>query len=472
MFDEKTIQIRRLMTVIDLMVTILAYGVAFWLQALLFQQDADNKDLFSHLALLPLIWAFLLYTLPKFGAYRSPRVATTFDYAWAVTRSVSVAIVVLLTLLFLLKIHYISRIVIAGFACIDIVFLFMVRLGTKYYFRRSLAHGENYLKVLIIGTGHRALTLSKSLLQRSEWGIDIIGHLDPDPKMKGQTINNAKVLGAIDDISQVLKDNVIDEVIMAVPRKMISDAEGIAYACQEEGVKLRLMADVYDLQVARVSLVELGNIPLLTLEPVALDPSKLMIKRLIDLVFSILITPVLLPLLAVTALAIKFDSPGPVFFIQERVGLKKRSFRMYKFRSMYSGSEEKIKELEAMNEAEGPIFKITNDPRITRVGKFIRKTSLDEFPQFINVLKGEMSLVGPRPMSLRDVDLFDRGIQRKRFSVKPGLTCLWQISGRSNLPFTKWLELDLEYIEKWSLRLDFKILLKTVPEVLKGSGAM
>jgi lipopolysaccharide/colanic/teichoic acid biosynthesis glycosyltransferase len=181
--------------------------------------------------------------------------------------------------------------------------------------------------------------------------------------------------------------------------------------------------------------------------------------------------PFILPLLAIVAVAIKRDSPGPALFKQLRVGQNKRRFLLYKFRTMLDGSERMQNEVEHLNEAAGPIFKITNDPRVTRVGRILRRASLDELPQLFNVLRGEMSLVGPRPMSVRDVNLFDRGIQRKRFSVKPGLTCLWQVSGRSNLPFEKWLELDLWYIEHWSLLLDLKILLKTIPAVFRGTGA-
>jgi exopolysaccharide biosynthesis polyprenyl glycosylphosphotransferase len=221
-----------------------------------------------------------------------------------------------------------------------------------------------------------------------------------------------------------------------------------------------------------MKLVNLDEIPLLSFEPVAQDEVKLVIKRLMDILFTILAMPLLLPILTITAIAIKLDSPGPIFFTQERVGLRKRIFKMYKFRSMVVNSEEILKEIEHLNEANGPNFKIENDPRITRVGRFIRKTSIDELPQLFNVLLGHMSLVGPRPMSLRDVNLFDKGIQRKRFSVKPGLTCIWQISGRSNLSFEQWLELDLKYINTWSLYLDIKILFKTIPTVLKGSGAV
>jgi lipopolysaccharide/colanic/teichoic acid biosynthesis glycosyltransferase len=193
---------------------------------------------------------------------------------------------------------------------------------------------------------------------------------------------------------------------------------------------------------------------------------------MVDLAASLAVLPLVLPVLGVIALAIKLDSPGPVFFRQERVGLGKRRFQMLKFRTMVDGADKLQKELEHLNEAAGPIFKIANDPRITRVGRLLRRTSLDELPQVLHVVKGDMSLVGPRPMSVRDVQLFDRGVQRKRFSVKPGLTCLWQISGRSLLPFSKWLELDLYYIEHWSLALDFKILLRTIPVVLKGTGAI
>jgi exopolysaccharide biosynthesis polyprenyl glycosylphosphotransferase len=252
---------------------------------------------------------------------------------------------------------------------------------------------------------------------------------------------------------------------------MIPDVDKIAQSCEEEGVKLCLMADVFDVHVARTRLVELGPIPLLMLEPVAQEEWKLLVKRVMDFATACVTVPLLLPVMGILAVAIKFDSPGPIFFGQERVGLHKRRFRMLKFRTMVAGADKLQATLEDANEASGPIFKIANDPRITRVGRFLRRSSLDELPQLFHVLTGEMSLVGPRPMSLRDVDLFDQGIQRKRFSVKPGLTCLWQISGRSNLPFSKWLELDLHYIKHWSLSLDVRILFKTIPAVLSGKGA-
>jgi exopolysaccharide biosynthesis polyprenyl glycosylphosphotransferase len=231
------------------------------------------------------------------------------------------------------------------------------------------------------------------------------------------------------------------------------------------------MADFYDFDAARVSLATVNKIPLLTFESVAMSEFSLMIRRIFDMIVVLAFSPLIALILLILAAAIKLDSPGPVFFLQERVGLHKRRFKMIKLRTMVVDAEARMKEVEHLNEAKGPNFKIKDDPRITRVGGFLRKSSLDELPQLINVLRGQMSLVGPRPMSVRDVDLFDSAIQRKRFSARPGMTCLWQISGRSDLDFDDWLKLDLYYIDNWSIWLDLKILVKTIPCVLRGSGA-
>jgi len=468
MFEERTEQLYRILTLVDVALTTFVFLAAPWLRNALL--DNDPVDLLSHLAVLPFILALWIFFLTFFGAYRSPRMASRLQYAWAVTRGVTVGLAALLTILFLFKVQYVSRGVVVAFAATDLLALVGVRLGVVWYFRRSLRRGERFRRFLIVGSGTRARRLAETLLQHSEWGIRIVGHLDPDPTRVGNRVLESSVLGTVGDITSVLKGNVIDEVILAVPRAMIPDVDKIAQACEEEGVKLCLMADVFEVHAARTRLVALGPIPLLTLEPVAQGDWQLLVKRCMDLAIAALVVP-LLPVIGLIALAIKLDSPGPVFFRQERVGLHKRRFRMLKFRTMVQDADQRQAEVEHLNEAKGPIFKIANDPRITRVGRFLRRTSLDELPQMLHVLTGEMSLVGPRPMSLRDVDLFDQGIQRKRFSVKPGLTCLWQVSGRSNLPFSKWLELDLYYIEHWSLGLDLKILFKTLPAVLSGTGA-
>lgn len=469
MFEERSEELHRVTTGLDLCTTIVMFLAASWLRNLVL--DDDPADALSHVALLPFILALWMLSLTLFDAYRSPRGTSRIAYTWAIAKAVAVGLASLVTVLFVMKIQYVSRAVMVIFAALSFLALVGIRLAVVWYFQRALSQGELFRRVLIVGSGARARRLAETLLQNSEWGIRIVGHLDPDPTRVGDPIVDSSVLGTVGDISSVLKGNVIDEVILAVPRAMIPDVDKIAQACEEEGVKLCLMADVFDVHAARTRLVTLGSIPLLILEPVAQEEWKLLVKRLIDLAGALLMVPLLLPFIGLVALAIKVDSPGPVFFVQERVGFRKRRFRMLKFRTMVQDADRRQGELEHLNQAKGPIFKITNDPRITRVGRVLRRSSLDELPQILHVLTGKMSLVGPRPMSLRDVDLFDQGIQRKRFSVKPGLTCLWQISGRSNLPFSRWLELDLDYIEHWSLSLDLKILFRTIPAVLSGKGA-
>ncbi len=471
MFDEKSREISRLLYLLDILLTLLVFLLAYRLRQIFI--PGVSADLVSHFALVPLVWVPLGYFLSRFGAYTGLRVVTIPSYAWMVAKALGISLALLIGLLFLLKVQFVSRPLMVTFAVLDILVLVGVRAGLKWwYFRRSIQKGENFLKVLVIGVGERAQRLTEMLNRHSEWGIDIVGYLDTDPEHVGEEVMGAKVLATADKIQEILTSQVIDEVILAVPRSRLSHMEEIVSACEEQGVRFRFMADVFDMEVARTQLVDLDGIPLLTFDPVAQNEGMLLAKRLMDLIIVLAAMPVILPVMGLIALAIKLDDGGPVFFVQHRVGLRKRLFPMLKFRSMVVDAEAKMKEIEHLNEAEGPIFKIERDPRVTRIGDFIRKTSLDEFPQLLNVIRGHMSLVGPRPMSQRDVELFDSGIQRKRFSVKPGLTCIWQISGRSNLPFEKWLELDLKYIDEWSLWLDLKILLLTVPVVLKGSGAV
>lgn len=470
MVDTKSLEVRRMMYIMDSILSVLMFIAAFWLSNTYISRE--EPDFYSHIALVPLLLSFIIGFLSYFGGYGGPRTINCVKSGWIVIQGLSLSIFALLALLFVLEIKYVSRAVILTFSIMEFFALVGVRCTVRWYYIRSVRKGTTATRVIIIGTGERAKELSEALRKQTEWGIKILGHLDPDATRVGQQILDAPVIGTIEDISTCLKNMVVDEIIIAIPRSMLEDVELIAYACEEEGIKLRFMADIFNLDVARIGLTLVNSIPLLNLEPVAQDEIRLIVKRCIDLALVLLSMPIVLPIMAIIAIAIKYDSPGPVLFKQERVGLKKRVFPMLKFRSMVEDAEKELKNIEHLNEAEGPIFKIQDDPRITRVGRFIRKTSLDELPQLFNVLYGEMSLVGPRPMSLRDVNLFDKGIQRKRFSVKPGLTCLWQISGRSDLPFYKWLELDLKYIENWSLFLDLKILIKTIPVVLKGSGAV
>ncbi len=456
----------------DILLTIVVFMLSFWLRDFFVPSD-ESLQFVSHIFILPLCIVMIVASLSYFGGYLSPyQNRHLTNYLWSVVRAVFVGVGTLLVLLFFLQIEYVSRAVILLFAAFEICMLFAVRCFSVIYFKKMVKSGEKSLRVLIIGSQRRALQLVEALEANSAFGVEVVGFIDPDPSFVGQEIQGILVIGTVENTHECLKNNVVDEVIIAISRSLLTDAEPIVMACEEEGIRLRFMADVFNVSVARVSLSDVKGVPLLTMEPVAQDPQQLLAKRIFDVVVTTLALPFLLPLFLIVAIAIKLESKGPVVFMQERVGLRKHLFPMLKFRSMYEDAEERIKDLEHLNEADGPIFKMENDPRITKVGRFIRKTSIDELPQLINVLRGEMSLVGPRPMSQRDVGLFDRGIQRKRFSVQPGITCIWQVSGRSELTFDEWLELDLEYIDTWSFGLDIKLLLKTVPVVLKSKGAV
>lgn len=264
----------------------------------------------------------------------------------------------------------------------------------------------------------------------------------------------------------------VDEVFITLSREKHGHLlDAIVSLCEEQGIIVRVQSEPFELRIARWQVDELGGVPIVTIRSGPQDSWQLMAKRLIDIFGSAVLLIALAPILALVALLIRLDSPGPVFYIQQRVGLNRRRFRLFKFRTMAVGADAQQPMLESLNEAEGPVFKIKDDPRITRIGRILRRYSLDELPQLFNVFKGEMSLVGPRPLPIRDIERIDARWHKRRLSVKPGVTCLWQVNGRSDVSFDHWVRMDLEYIDKWSLGLDMKILLKTIPAVVKGSGA-
>ncbi len=470
-FHSKSDLLRRLLFLLDVSTVILI----FLLSLIVVPKLWPEKDILVsvHYGLLPLIMIGFVMSRAVLERKLDLGRFTISTQVTCLINEVVVAVTVSLLFVFLLRIEEVSRTIIVFFSIASIIVLVVMRLLIIWwYFVKQKGASENHLNVLVVGSGRRARVLTARLEAAFEWGVNIVGYLDPLGVSAGRRSSD-EILGHVKDIGQVLRDHVVEEVIIAVPRSLLGDIQSIVDSCREEGVRLRFMADFYDLDdTARVQLSMVENIPLLSFEFVAPEDNALIAKRIFDIIVTIAALPIIAPLLLLVALAIKIDSRGPAFFVQQRVGLHKRRFPMYKFRSMVVDAEERMKEIEHLNEAEGANFKIKDDPRITRLGKFIRRTSIDELPQLINVLMGDMSLVGPRPMSNRDVSLFDKGKQRKRFSVRPGITGLWQVSGRSDLSFDQWIDLDLDYIDRWSFGLDLKILLKTVPAVLKGSGAV
>lgn len=324
-------------------------------------------------------------------------------------------------------------------------------------------------RVVIVGSGPRALELYHQMCT-PRGDCEFVGFVDSRIHSTADEVSK-QMLGTLEDLEGLLMHHVVDEVVIALPIK--SHYEEIQRAledCQRAGVDAKYLADAFRCSLSSAEFENSGDFPAMSVKAVREDVRRL-VKRLVDLVAATLALILLAPLLIAIGIAVKLTSPGPAIFAQQRYGLRKRCFRMYKFRTMVSNAAELQASLERQNEAGGPVFKIKHDPRVTRLGAFLRKTSLDELPQFVNVLKGDMSLVGPRPLPVRDVHLFRDAWLMRRFSVPPGLTCLWQISGRSSLGFDDWIALDLRYIDQWSLRLDLEILVKTVPAVLRGTGA-
>lgn len=325
-------------------------------------------------------------------------------------------------------------------------------------------------QVVIVGSGPRAVRVLRSLQAQNGSAPHVLGFVDCY-NGNAQPEATAAMLGSLDQLEQILMRQVVDEVIIALPiRSCYQHVQDALIVCERVGVEARYLADVFEAKLARPLYQPSSSMPAFALK-VVVDDYRLIVKRMIDVLGSVAAIVALAPLFIVLAIAVKVTSRGPVFFAQERFGLNKRRFRLYKFRTMVADAEALQAKLEEQNEARGPVFKIRRDPRVTTLGRFLRRTSLDELPQLWNVLLGDMSLVGPRPLPDRDVLRFSEAWLMRRFSVLPGLTGLWQISGRSDLPFDEWMRLDLEYIDKWSLRLDARILLRTLPAVIGGRGA-
>ncbi len=326
-------------------------------------------------------------------------------------------------------------------------------------------------RVLIVGSGPRAWRLRQEVEAHTTEGLELLGFVDTDDHSLAERMGLPK-LGSLDDLERILMHQVVDEVLIALPIKSCyTQIHQSLEVCARVGVESKYLADAFRCSLAQPR-VEHGSSHTFMTMKVFPDDVRVLVKRLLDFLGALAGLLVLSPLLIGIAVAIKATSSGPVIFTQERYGQNKRRFRMFKFRTMVPDAEARMKELEARNEAAGPIFKMRHDPRVTPIGAWLRRTSLDELPQLANVLLGQMSLVGPRPMAVRDVQLFEEAWFMRRFSAPPGMTGLWQVSGRSNLGFDDWVTLDLKYIDEWSLALDLKILAKTLPTVLRGVGAV
>ncbi|NOY52986.1 MAG: sugar transferase [Deltaproteobacteria bacterium] len=481
MLRERARMVTRISVITDVIIELVAFYLAHWVRNtfliglawevmgkvyVVHERELASQDLW----LLVMIIPFSLYLFRHYGAYESARLKS-FGMVMSGYLSGILAMLIFLVLMHdvfvQLRISRLLSVLFLGFTALLIAIKEQVLFFAMHHFRGM---GFNFRNVLIVGSGPRAMEVVDALKEHPEWGLRLVGFVDPDPNRVGKEYGGHVVVGSVDDLPQTLDENVVDEVIIAMPRSWFQLVEKVLRTCETSGIRAHLRFDLFNPKIAKPVFHDLFGFHLLSFETTSMHDIQLLVKRGFDVGASLILILLFAPLMIAVALLVKLTSPGPVFFKQERMGLNGRRFMMYKFRSMYVDAEERLTELEDQNEMTGPVFKISDDPRVTPVGRFIRKFSIDELPQLFNVFKGEMSLVGPRPPVYREVVEYQRW-QRRRLSMRPGITCIWQVSGRNDIDFEEWMELDLEYIDNWSFWLDLKLLFKTIPAVLAGKGA-
>lgn len=417
-----------------------------------------------------LFTALMLVAFQIDRVYQHWRGRPWLDQVYRIINAAAKSVVVILAITFVLQPLGYSRLLLSEAGIIAIILLALSRMVQNGIVGWLRARGVGVSRVIIVGAGEVGRTVMRTTVARPELGHQIVGFVDDNPE-KGQTdIGRFKALGSTNNLARLIEEESVDEVIITLPWMYHRKIMGIVRECARWQVSARIVPDLFQMSLSKVDVDDLGGVPLIGVREVGFGRGALLIRRGIDIVGAIAGLVLGAPLLALIALAIRLDSPGPILFRQTRVGAGGKLFQICKFRSMHEGAEAELERLRDLNEADGPIFKIQDDPRLTRVGRFLRHTSLDELPQLWNVLCGEMGLVGPRPPLPAEVSRYVEW-HKKRLEVRPGLTGLWQVSGRSLLSFDEMVLLDIYYIENWSLWLDFKILLRTIPQVLFGDGA-
>ncbi|MBI2886697.1 MAG: sugar transferase [Chloroflexi bacterium] len=455
----------------DLLLINLAFVAAYYSRYLLgLGGDVPDENFVELPAYLP-VEAGLTLTLYAIyhvaGLYRRPTRRPLLEETWALLQATSFGMMLIFAAVFLFRGFAYSRGLFLIAWGLVLAFLVASRLLARAVQAVLRRRGIGERRVLVVGGEPLGMTVMHILATEPGLGYRLMGFVQNGD---AGDLGRFKRLGALQDMPQVLQGQQVDEVIVALPSSQHHLISDITEQCQREGVVFRIVPDLFEMSLSQVDVEDLRGIPVIGVKDVSISSSNLLLKRALDVALAGLLSLALAPLWLLIALAIKLDSPGPVFFVQTRLGKNGRPFPALKFRSMRVDSEALLPRLQSHNEATGPLFKMRNDPRVTRVGHWLRRSSLDELPQLWNVLRGEMSLVGPRPPLPSEVEQYQEW-HRKRLTVAPGLTGLWQVSGRSELPFDEMVLLDIYYIENWSLGLDFQILLRTIPAVLLGSGA-
>ncbi|HET7378199.1 MAG TPA: sugar transferase [Anaerolineae bacterium] len=449
---------------------LLAYVLRYEVQLLRPVDPIYDNPPTVYIPFMILLTGMFLLTFKIDGVYQSRRLGMWLEQMYAIVRGTTLGILLMVSITFFYQPAFYSRLIFVYDGLMVIVLLGFSRFVWGFILSLLRRRGIGVVRVLVVGAGEVGRTVIRTVMAQPELGYRIAGLIDDQPNTGSLNIGPIPVLGGLENISQAIKDQHLDEVVITLPWTDQQRVLDIIQVCERLGVRARTVPDIFQLSFSRVDVEDLGGVPLLGLKSASFHRTNLLVKRSMDLIIGSLITLIAMPFMTLLAIAIRLDSPGPIIFRQKRIGMHDKEFTIYKFRTMHAGAEEEQERLLVYNEFTGPLFKMKADPRITRMGRFLRKTSLDEVPQLFNVLKGDMSLVGPRPHIAGEVAQY-QDWQRQVLEAPPGMAGLSQVSGRSQLSFDEQCLLDIYYIENWSPALDIKILLRTIPKVLSGEGA-
>lgn len=475
MFERYRRYLSIAVAVSDVLLINLAFAIAYWMRySMQWFAAVDEANFVPYSAFIPIslaLTALLLGIYKLNGVYDQPRGSSWFDEVYSLMTGTATGIILMVfVMVFLFRSLFYSRLVFFYGGILVTIFLSASRLAKRLLRDRLRRKGLGVDRLLIVGVGEVGRTVMRHVVAQPSLGYHVIGFVDDDPDKASTDIGRFRALGSTAHIPRLVKEMAVDEVIITLPwmyhRKIVS----IIAQCEREQVRVRIVPDMFQMTLSHLDVEDLGGIPMIGVRDISIGRTQMLLKRAMDVSISSIGLILLLPFFALLALLIKLDSNGPVFFTQIRVGKGEHLFACYKFRSMRRGAEAEQDGLRTLNETDGPIFKMREDPRITRVGRVLRRTSLDELPQLFNVLMGHMSLVGPRPAPPSEVQRYQPW-HKRRLEVAPGITGLWQVSGRSELSFDEMVLLDLYYIEHWSPVLDLQIMLRTFPKMITGEGA-
>jgi exopolysaccharide biosynthesis polyprenyl glycosylphosphotransferase len=463
-----------LLVAADMALVLLAFGVAYYIRyELQWFRAVDPVSQVGFAVYIPFALALLVIMPISFrfsGVYPYRRGRSLIEETYAIATATAVGMMaMIIAILFFRPLLY-SRLIFFYTAILVTLFLGVGRFSLQLALDYLRTYGVGVRRAILVGAGDVGRMVMRTMAARPDYGYQLIGFLDDNPAKGFTNIGPYRALGPVDNLGEVLENDTVDDVIICLPWQSHRMIQRLLRTCEQSAVRAQVVPDLFQLTKNQVYVEDLNGIPLISTRDVSIQGWNFVIKRASDLVISVVGGLLVLPLCGLIAIAIKLDSPGPVIYRQTRIGRNGVPFVCYKFRSMVEDAAKMLPEMGVMNEASGPLFKVRNDPRRTRVGRWIRRFSLDELPQLINVLRGEMSWVGPRPNLPEEVEQYQEW-HKKRLTVSPGITGLWQVSGRSDLTFDEMVLLDIYYVENWNLAMDLSILARSIPAILGARGA-